>query len=313
MCQLGLAILMSVLVWRCEDPGGEGARRGFLRFGENDTVVVRARGGLRLRSAPDLESAAVLSLPDGARVSVIEEVLEPVVIGRWQNNWVHVQSGTQDGYVFGAYLSYERVLKEHWNPSRTMKYRLMNVSRDEDDCYSDRLGGFFSNCRLVIVDTDGTTLHDHRAEASPGFASWYGIQGWVSDDALLTVLGSGDGGGVTRTASVIGVDGEVREKLQVDSWFCGLREINGLPSLAVRRALIYLDQEEPLAYEPETGLLQRIDAEKERTFLSGDCSVSASGQYPAERTAKLETPLGPLTLQPESIKLQAGNGLEISL
>lgn len=68
-------------------------------------LYVSAASGLRLRSAPNMESERIALIPLNSRVQVLERGAEETIIDGQRGHWMRVQFNSQKGWVFGAFLS----------------------------------------------------------------------------------------------------------------------------------------------------------------------------------------------------------------
>ena len=69
-----------------------------------ETATVQADGGLRMRSAPNLEAERILTIPDDAQVEVIERKGETITVSGKSGQWTRVRYDSQTGWVFGGFL-----------------------------------------------------------------------------------------------------------------------------------------------------------------------------------------------------------------
>ena len=73
-------------------------------FAAPDTAIVAATGGLRMRSAPDLNADRIFTIPDGATVSVRQTRGAALEISGKRGQWTEVEFGGKTGWVFGGFL-----------------------------------------------------------------------------------------------------------------------------------------------------------------------------------------------------------------
>lgn len=68
---------------------------------------VAAAGGLTMRASPDTGGQFILVIPNNSQVTVTETIGNEVEIGGRRGRWVKVKFNSQQGYVFGGFLSVE--------------------------------------------------------------------------------------------------------------------------------------------------------------------------------------------------------------
>lgn len=66
--------------------------------------VVKADGGLVLRTAPSKSAAKLATIPDGAEIAIIAITDRAESISGKSGNWLKVQFNNQTGYVFGGFV-----------------------------------------------------------------------------------------------------------------------------------------------------------------------------------------------------------------
>ena len=65
---------------------------------------VNAKGGLRMRSEPDVNSSVIQNIPNGSKLEIIEEK-EPIIeINSKTGKWSKVKYLQSEGWVFGGFL-----------------------------------------------------------------------------------------------------------------------------------------------------------------------------------------------------------------
>ncbi len=74
-------------------------------------MYINSLEGLRVRDVPSLEGNRVALLADLTEVLVLTEGSDIVTIDGIHNRWMYIESGAIEGWVFGGYLSEEKVNK----------------------------------------------------------------------------------------------------------------------------------------------------------------------------------------------------------
>lgn len=65
---------------------------------------VNAKGGLRMRTEPDVSSTVIQNIPNGSKIEIIEEI-EPIIeINSKKGKWSKVKYLQIEGWVFGGFL-----------------------------------------------------------------------------------------------------------------------------------------------------------------------------------------------------------------
>ena len=103
--KLGVAVLLMISM------SAAGCRRGSNAPApqEDKFAVVKAVGGLNMRSAPTVSAEKIITIPAGSRVKIVSLSDKKERVGKTMDFWAQVDYEGKKGWVFNGYLGYEAV------------------------------------------------------------------------------------------------------------------------------------------------------------------------------------------------------------
>lgn len=101
--KLGVAVLMMISM------SAAGCRRGSNAPApqEEKFAVVKAAGGLNMRSAPTVSAEKIITIPAGSRVKIVSLSDKKERVGKTMDFWAQIDFEGKKGWVFNGFLGYD--------------------------------------------------------------------------------------------------------------------------------------------------------------------------------------------------------------